>query len=112
MAKPPYRTIKDVGVFDMGGDLGREVRKHEASDDGSGVWRHPRAQVARRRAVGCVGSGQTVVEVASITKDFPAHRIKPLLRFRLSDVDEWAATTSENDSDTDRIEGQEKAESL
>ena len=37
------------------------------------------------------------------TKGFPAHRIGRLLRFRLSEVDEWVKDTSARDLDTDSI---------
>ncbi len=32
------------------------------------------------------------------TKDFPAHRVGRLLRFRLSEVDEWVRTSGNRDS--------------
>ena len=32
------------------------------------------------------------------TKDFPSHRVGRLLRFRLSEVDEWVRTNGERDS--------------
>ena len=32
------------------------------------------------------------------TKDFPAHRVGRLLRFRLSEVDEWVRTSGDGDS--------------
>ena len=34
------------------------------------------------------------------SKDFPAHRVGRLLRFRLSEVDDWVKTDSESDSET------------
>ena len=34
------------------------------------------------------------------TKGFPAHRVGPLLRFRLSEVDEWVKTADASDSHT------------
>ena len=33
------------------------------------------------------------------TKDFPAHRVGRLLRFRLSEVDEWVKTNGGKDSE-------------
>ena len=36
------------------------------------------------------------------TKDFPAHRVGRLLRFRLSEVDEWVIAGSGSDSGTQR----------
>ena len=33
------------------------------------------------------------------TKDFPAHRIGRLLRFRLSEVDQWVMTSRDNYSE-------------
>lgn len=37
------------------------------------------------------------------TKGFPAHRVGRLLRFRLSEVDEWVKDASAGDLDTDLI---------
>ena len=34
------------------------------------------------------------------TKDFPAHRIGRLLRFQISEVDQWVRTNGGNDSET------------
>ncbi len=34
------------------------------------------------------------------TKDFPAHRVGRLLRFRLSEVDEWVKAGEGSDSET------------
>ena len=34
------------------------------------------------------------------SKGFPAHRVGRLLRFRLSEVDEWVKTSGGNDSET------------
>ena len=34
------------------------------------------------------------------SKGFPAHRVGRLLRFRLSEVDEWVRNGGESDSDT------------
>ena len=45
------------------------------------------------------------------TKGFPAHRLGRLLRFRLSEVDEWVKTTSARDSDTNPIARRRMAES-
>ena len=39
------------------------------------------------------------------TKGFPAHRVGRLLRFRLSEVDEWVKDTSARDLDADRVAG-------
>ena len=36
------------------------------------------------------------------SKDFPAHRVGRLLRFRLSEVDEWVRTGSGRDSSAQR----------
>ena len=33
------------------------------------------------------------------TKDFPAHRVGRLLRFRLSEVDEWVISNGDRDSE-------------
>ena len=41
---------------------------------------------------------------------FPAHRIGRLLRFRLSEVDEWVKTTGGTDLDTDLQENKGKVE--
>ena len=45
------------------------------------------------------------------TKGFPAHRLGRLLRFRLSEVDEWVKTNSARDSDTNPIARRRMAES-
>ena len=37
------------------------------------------------------------------TKDFPAHRVGRLLRFRLSEVDEWVRTGGGSESGTRRV---------
>ncbi len=37
------------------------------------------------------------------SKDFPAHRVGRLLRFRLSEVDEWVRTGGGSDSRTHRV---------
>ena len=34
------------------------------------------------------------------SKDFPAHKVGRLLRFRLSEVDDWVKTDGESDSET------------
>ena len=39
------------------------------------------------------------------SKDFPAHRVGRLLRFRLSEVDEWVRTGGGSDSRTHRVGG-------
>ena len=39
------------------------------------------------------------------SKDFPAHRVGRLLRFRLSEVDEWVRTGGGSDSRTRRVGG-------
>ena len=44
-------------------------------------------------------------------QDFPAHRIGRLLRFRLSEVDEWVKTTGGISLDTELPEHIGKAES-
>ena len=36
------------------------------------------------------------------TKDFPAHKVGRLLRFRLSEVDEWVRTGGGSDSSAQR----------
>ena len=62
----------------------------------------------------------TVAAHLSVNKDsvyrwvhqqgFPAHRIGRLLRFRLSEVDEWVKTTGGTALDTDLQENMGKAE--
>ena len=47
-------------------------------------------------------------------KDFPAHRVGRLLRFRLSEVDEWVKTSGQSDAEApqrakQRQRDQEKA---
>ena len=42
------------------------------------------------------------------TRDFPAHRVGRLLRFRLSEVDEWVKSTGANESETHRRARQRK----
>ena len=39
------------------------------------------------------------------SKDFPAYRVGRLLRFRLSEVDEWVKTGGGSDSRTHRVGG-------
>ena len=39
------------------------------------------------------------------SKDFPAHRVGRLLRFRLSEVDEWVKTGGGSDSRTHGVGG-------
>ena len=45
------------------------------------------------------------------TKDFPAHKVGRLLRFRLSEVDEWVKSTGANESKAHRA-GRRKKLSL
>ena len=43
-------------------------------------------------------------------KGFPAHRVGRLLRFRLSEVDEWVRTGGGSDSKTHRVDGTSTAD--